>query len=320
MATRENLLNGMYIIQNYVQKLEGLRQAQAEIRTGYRPKFEKLSTDQYSDITYWVALAIRIYVLMLIMCGALLSGSYVRALLTALLSLYLYIKRGEKSFRKKLACIALVLIAISLVFAGYGLIECAIFPKSFGFLRIPLTLMMFAVPYFLAKLICRRDNDATIRQNAEIDEQNALIEAHNQKVRSQELSVLQQIRATEQEMLSYGSGWFPEDYYNSYAVQFFIDALRNHRAEANMVDLVNKFEDSEYKREMLEQQRRAADQAEESARIQRWHAARSAAADTRAAVQREQQLDSMRRQQQTADSINRTLHDMDDFFHGRSKF
>lgn len=62
-------------------------------------------------------------------------------------------------------------------------------------------------------------------------------------------------------LVAFCSGWYPKDYYFMEAIEFFIGALENFKAD-NMKELVNLYDDTKYKelqlnyqKEMLQLQR-----------------------------------------------------------------
>ena len=90
---------------------------------------------------------------------------------------------------------------------------------------------------------------------------NKMVEAHNLKV-AQNNQTVEQRRTDlskeyfrlQNELLERTSAWYPPDYYNLEAVAFFIHAIRNGKATTR-AEMVNLFDETQHRKEMLEHQR-----------------------------------------------------------------
>lgn len=71
----------------------------------------------------------------------------------------------------------------------------------------------------------------------------------------------------EAELKEKTSSWYPLDYYNMQAAEFFLNAVRNHRAES-VKELVDLFDAESARRRQLELQKRQAEEQRRRQQIQ----------------------------------------------------
>ena len=79
------------------------------------------------------------------------------------------------------------------------------------------------------------------KKNEQVEINNAAINMHNSEVQSRYDEVTRRLRELKNEMFSRTSSWYPKNYYSLNAVNFFISAIENFRADS-VKEMVNLFE------------------------------------------------------------------------------
>lgn len=95
-------------------------------------------------------------------------------------------------------------------------------------------------------------------KNRQIAEHNKEVERNNEQVRARRTELYSRYEKLAAEMLENSSGWFPPNYYAIEAVDFFIRAVQNYRAES-VKEMVNLFEQNEQFKEMAAYQKQQVD-------------------------------------------------------------
>ena len=110
-------------------------------------------------------------------------------------------------------------------------------------------------------VISRSADKNRAQVNANIEQNNARIEANNQALAQNIEQTKQQIFAVQRKWASEVAPWYPMDYDNIDAVNYFLIAVRNHRA-STVQEMVNLYETEMHQRrmeagqqEMINQQR-----------------------------------------------------------------
>lgn len=80
------------------------------------------------------------------------------------------------------------------------------------------------IPLVLLTIIIVATQFALKRHKAKLD-------AHNGELRIQMNNTYQNIKALEEEMLSFSGSWYPRDYYYSDAVEHFISYTANYQSD-----------------------------------------------------------------------------------------
>ena len=113
----------------------------------------------------------------------------------------------------------------------------------------------------LYKVIAKTADKSRSQRNAAIDQSNQRVEANNQALAQSIEQTKQEIFAVQQQWASQVAPWYPMDYDSIEAVDFFLAAVRNHRA-TTVQEMVNLYETEMDQRrmeagqqEMLNQQR-----------------------------------------------------------------
>lgn len=98
-------------------------------------------------------------------------------------------------------------------------------------------------------VIARSADKSRSQVNANIDRNNARIEANNQAITQNIEQTKQQIFAVQRRWAHEVAPWYPMDYDNIAAVDFFLSAVRNHRA-TTVQEMVNLYENEMHQRRM----------------------------------------------------------------------
>lgn len=93
-----------------------------------------------------------------------------------------------------------------------------------------------------------------VKKNQKIAAANQDIAVNNEQVRTQRKALYDQYSALQQELRTHAPNWFPPDYYSIEAVDFFLHAIRNGRADS-VKEMVNLFEATSQHREMIAYQK-----------------------------------------------------------------
>ena len=97
------------------------------------------------------------------------------------------------------------------------------------------------------------------RKNATIDQSNAQVEANNQALVQSIEQTKREIFAVQQRWAAEVAPWYPMDYDNIDAVDFFLTAVRNHRA-STVQEMVNLYETERHQRRMEQGQQQILNQ------------------------------------------------------------
>ncbi len=96
-------------------------------------------------------------------------------------------------------------------------------------------------------------------KNKKISATNQDAAVNNEQVREKRKALHDQYNALQRELLSHAPVWFPPDYYSVEAVDFFLHAIRNGRADS-VKEMVNLFEETNQHKEMVAWQKVQAQQ------------------------------------------------------------
>ena len=111
----------------------------------------------------------------------------------------------------------------------------------------------------LYKVIAKTADKSRSQINAAIDQSNQQVEANNQALAQSIEQTKQEIFAVQQQWASQVAPWYPMDYDSIEAVDFFLAAVRNHRA-TTVQEMVNLYETEMHQRRMEEGQQRILNQ------------------------------------------------------------
>ena len=101
----------------------------------------------------------------------------------------------------------------------------------------------------LYKVIAKTADKSRSQINAAIDQSNQQVEANNQALAQSIEQTKQEIFAVQQQWALQVAPWYPMDYDSIEAVDFFLAAVRNHRA-TTVQEMVNLYETEMHQRRM----------------------------------------------------------------------
>ncbi len=111
----------------------------------------------------------------------------------------------------------------------------------------------------LYKVIAKSADKSRAQKNAAIDRNNAQVEANNQALAQSIEQTKREIFATQQRWAAEVAPWYPMDYDSIDAVDFFLTAVRNHRA-STVQEMVNLYETERHQRRMEQGQQQILQQ------------------------------------------------------------
>lgn len=244
--TREELLGKLNGIKREIEAINGLQKKVYETGRALKAHQPSLADPKYSrnQRLYFTVLLGGALSAILAVCEAFLIGQTGAAVLILVFYGFvifnIYKKRKERSkFRRVLE----VLLIICLI--PYNI------PSLVG------SLVALAGSFLLIKL----SEKIVAQKNAEIDRQNDGVLSRMNEIQAQMAPHVDQAKRI-------GGTWFPVDYYCMDAVDFFISAVANQRAD-NVKELVNLYEDKRHKDRLEEKLKEIKGIAEQSVREQK---------------------------------------------------
>lgn len=102
----------------------------------------------------------------------------------------------------------------------------------------------------------KQRGDEEYRQHvAEVEAHNRQVRVHNRNIDIRRFESWEKAETIMDQVKANTEAWFPPDYYSLAAVEFFINALRNYKAET-IKELVLLFDDHMYKEKMFSSQKK----------------------------------------------------------------
>lgn len=95
--------------------------------------------------------------------------------------------------------------------------------------------------------------------NKSIDQKNEQIAAQNQAITAREQEVIDELRNMQQVYQEKLGAWYPESYCSIDAAEFFLDAIKNYRAD-NIKEAINLYETTLHQRRVEDNQKQAIKQ------------------------------------------------------------
>ncbi len=135
------------------------------------------------------------------------------------------------------------------------------FLMIYGFFRFLAYVAVIAVIYEAGKAgilvlaaVIAIDVFLIAMKNKKISASNQNAAVNNEQVQAKRKVLHDQYNALQRELLNHAPDWFPPDYYSVEAVDFFLHAIRNGRADS-VKEMVNLFESSNQHKEMVAYQK-----------------------------------------------------------------
>lgn len=233
MNTREELLQGLYYVRNQVNQIFNVYEQQRRIVASYRSKKSNISTNGAKNTSKIIIGIILVAVLGMFLLTALVSGNYTNLEISIVAIVILYVKRNEKSNLKIVAYGILILLTGSLFYSTI----------VNGYYIDMIIMASFAIVALIAILFLVRE------KNKKIDEHNIEVDVNNTHMQIQYNQTVQQLEVYKKELFQKTGAWYPRAYYTQDAINFFINAVENYRADT-VKEMVNLYEKSEHYRRM----------------------------------------------------------------------
>ena len=226
MDTREQLLGNLHYVENKVAEIINLCKQELEIERRFRVEHKEVKV--LSPMTILIMLTIAFGIITLMM-----GGKFTIIVAVALVAVKLI-----KGYVPK----PLLLLLLLLIFDAIRMLFQSI---QNGALAAFIMLMAIIVGIFVAAIVLFNVYAKT--KNKKINAQNQVYYQRYDQVEVR----LNQVRS---ELYENTKDWYPKDYYNPYAISWFIRAVENFRC-STISELVKEFEQSKYQRQMLEGQK-----------------------------------------------------------------
>lgn len=237
--TRENLLQGLTYVKDMMERMQEVLSEYISLERGFRAKQEAIGTTSVKDRSKLLAITVGCTLLAFYLLICAMSRDVTSIiLLAAAIGVTVF---GKKKKKSKLKTAAYILLAISILDVVYRL--SMFLNIGIAIILLVLLALVVAVEYFFIT-----------GKNRQVAAHNKEVEAHNERVRQQRADLYDRYTALQRELNENGPDWFPPDYYNMEAVDFFINAVRNSRAD-NVKEMVNLFESTAQHQEMIAYQR-----------------------------------------------------------------
>lgn len=242
-ATREELLQNLTYVQQMMAKIINVYSNYIQLERNFRTAQAGIETDGVVNRAKLVAVTVGCTVAAFILLIAMISSQFESVIVLAIAAGVVVINRNKKS---KLKTAAVLVIAVLLIGTIWNLVR---------FMNLGIAIILV----FLLGIVILLEWFFITQKNKSVANYNKKVEENNAAVQAQRVSLYNQYEALRREMLNRSANWFPPDYYNVEAVNFFIDAIRNYRANT-VQEMVNLFEQTAYQKEMLAYQRQQSQQ------------------------------------------------------------
>lgn len=232
---RQELLQGLYYVQNMMANMQNVFAEYVGTQQKFLEREKGIGTTGFKNRSKLLFVTMGVTLTLFYVYIWLLSGyGKGNIVFMAIIGALSFIKK-KKSFLKLIARILLVATIVDmLMMVGSDII-------SIFDLIILIDTMGAAccIVYYYVDI----KNKSIFAMNMSIDDYNAGV-----AVRCRELS--NRYNQLQNELWNNTSAWYPPDYYTMAAVSFFIDAVRNSRADS-VKEMVNLFETTKYREQML---------------------------------------------------------------------
>lgn len=237
---REQLLNGLYFVRDKINRIlnfyEGERRLEAQFREEQATIGMKNTPRLVLMVVYFACGFIE-----LVMIPYTLREGIFGILLMAAAFISFFIPIGSLFRQKPLEGIAkkgfVTFVVIFVLQFGGNVIQS---PRAIFVLMIPAGIVI-AVAVIIINIKTKKNNVQIRQINAELAQQYCQLEA--------------EINREQAELWKKTGGWYPKNYYNKFAIDWFVQAVENYRCDT-VKELVREYETSEYQRQMLEGQDR----------------------------------------------------------------
>lgn len=232
--TREEMLSGLTYIQGMLLKMQEVLTQYLALERQFRAKQTGISTSGAKSKAKLLGITVGGTLAAFIVLLSLVTGDLWVIGLLAVSMAIIVVQRGKKS---KLKTAAIAIVGFCLVATLYMLITGL--DLFIGMIVLLLMAAVIGVEY----AVITGKNRQVAAYNKKVDEDNALVQGKR-------TAIYNQYVALQKELSAKAPQWFPPDYYNMGALEFFINAVRNSRADS-VKEMVNLFEADNQHKEMV---------------------------------------------------------------------
>ncbi len=258
METREELLRGLKYVKSQVTKIVSEKEKEVRLVNTYRDEVAKKDREKNvptkgagAAITMTLGVLLIVYALLLAVLHRLENIT-----LYVICAVVIYFIWNKESKLKIASYFLLALCGLEfLIFVGGYL-------KVGNYLAVGILAFFAVIAFFIMKLVMKVKNveinfknKLIDKKNAKIDEINRDIHQYNAEIEAQHEVIVANIDALQDELYQRTRSWYPRDYYSLYAVDFFINAVANCRADT-MKEAVLLLDETEYRSKMLASQKK----------------------------------------------------------------
>lgn len=243
--SHDELVQGLSYVRDTMDRMQGILREYARLKRGLREEKQPID-GSYLRSNIW-ALAHDVLWMVTFAGAVAIFDGFIFAVFAVCLALAHWSMSLRGGF-KKLIYMAAALTAVMVI--NWGWLEDRL---------VMLAIIAAEAAVFLVRLKLR---------NWRIASYNRKVARSNQAAKEEMQQLAAAYHQMEAEMKEKTSSWYPLDYYNIEAAGFFLNAVRNHRAES-VKEMVNLFEATAEHKKLLEFQER---QAKEQRHRQQIHA------------------------------------------------
>lgn len=245
MDTREELLRGLRYCKSQIDAITNMYEQEIEVENNFRAAYKTVNVKDKKtifNIAKWaVFIGLMIYYLSVTYAR---SGMVVFVLNLAAVVILFATKKKGGTLRK----VTFVIMTYCIISFVYQMIKYNLVVAFITIIVLPVAVLI-VVAMILYNAIMKKKNEEVATNNSYYYSQYDELEAQIQNIR--------------QELISNTSNWYPKDYYNAYAVNWFVQAVENFQCNT-MQECIQQFKISEFQNQMLEQQRALREELNEN--------------------------------------------------------
>ncbi len=136
-----------------------------------------------------------------------------------------------------------------------GIVVAVILSDRFvDIISIPVAIAAALLSRILFKKVIDKNNENVEKVNENIEFENKSIQNHNEMIQKKVAEINNELRLVQQEYRDKILPWYPHNYCNVYAAEFFLDAVLNYRADT-IKEAVNLYETTQHQQRVEENQK-----------------------------------------------------------------
>lgn len=234
---REELLQGLEYVRDMLNRMTNVFSRYVALERKFRGMQKEIDFSGVKGTSKAVTMTIAATLTLFYVLTTLIYGNILQIVPYVICAFIIYKKRGQKS---KLKGIAWFLVAGQFIITFFQLLD------SLNPITTVLIIILVALVIAVEYAIITKKNKQTREINAESIQINA-------NIKQQRQTLLSEYEQLQNELFRNTSAWYPERYYVTDAVEFFINAVRNYRADT-VKELVNLYEEAAKHQEIIANQ------------------------------------------------------------------